>query len=100
MDDSNPGALAHVVVLCLANGDRVPVATCASRLEAEQRVARIIAELETDRTQGWPLFESTYVRPSAVVALEVVEERQRSWGGSTARSRWGSSEDTAAGSAA
>jgi hypothetical protein len=90
------GSLAYAVVLALANGERLTVATCESAEEAEQQAERLIAELDAAAPAEWPRFGSMRVRPSAVVAVEVAEEHQRSWGGSTARSRWGTTSESAA----
>lgn len=36
---------------------------------------------------GWPFIGGRYVRPEAVVSIDVVEEEHRRWGGSAERAK-------------
>lgn len=82
------GTMVQAVFACLTNGERFEIGTFGSLEEAEAHVAEFTKELERDDASPWPQFGATFVRPSSIVALQIVEQPKRTWGGSTARSKW------------
>jgi hypothetical protein len=79
--------VVHVVVR-LMDGDRV----LAGRADDSDEAHRIAEELLGRFAQAdtaWPLLDGRYVRPEAVVSIDVVEEEHRRWGGSAERAKIG-----------
>jgi hypothetical protein len=87
------GSTVHAVVMCLANGDRLEVGMFTSAAEAHELVAALTKQLDRDDSSPWPQFGATFVRPSAIVALQIVEQPRRTWAGSTTRSQWATGDD-------
>jgi hypothetical protein len=83
---SEGGSTVHAVVACVTNGERLEIAAFASVEEARDHVLAVTKQLECDDSSPWPQFGTTFVRPSSIVALQIVEQPRRSWAGSTARS--------------
>jgi hypothetical protein len=81
------GDVVHVVVR-LVDGDQVLAGSFADAEEAH----RTAKELQSSFGQSdtvWPLVEGRYLRPQAVVSIDLVEEEHRRWGGSTERAKVG-----------
>jgi hypothetical protein len=79
------GDVVHVVVR-LADGDRVLAGTFTDAEQAHE----LAKELQSSfgRSDGvWPFVESRYLRPEAVVSIDLVEEEHRRWGGSADRAK-------------
>jgi hypothetical protein len=84
-DPAVVGDVVHVVVQ-LVDGDRVLAGTFAAAEDAH----RIAKELQSSFAQSdsvWPLVEGRYLRPQAVVSIDLVEEEHRRWGGSSERAK-------------
>jgi hypothetical protein len=85
MEPGGSGNVVHVVVR-LMDGDRV----LAGRADDSDEAHRIAEELLSRFAQAdtaWPLLDGRYVRPEAVVSIDVVEEEHRRWGGSAERAK-------------
>jgi hypothetical protein len=79
------GNLVHVVVR-LVDGDRVLAASVPDSAEA-QRVAEELLDNFARTDTAWPLVDGRYVRPEAVVSIDLVEGQHRRWGGSAERAK-------------
>jgi hypothetical protein len=79
------GDVVHVVVR-LSDGDRVVAGTFADPEQAHE----LAKELQSGfgKTDGiWPLVEGRYLRPQAVISIDLVAEEHRRWGGSADRAK-------------
>jgi hypothetical protein len=74
------------VVVRLVDGDRVLAGTAADADEAHRIAEELLAKFAQADT-AWPLVDGRYVRPEAVVSIDVVEEEHRRWGGSPERAK-------------
>jgi hypothetical protein len=93
LEPSVVGTVVHVVVR-LVDGDRVVAATFPD-VDAARRGAE---ELLVGFTQGdreWPFVQGRYLRPGAVVSIDLVEEEHRRWGGSPIRKTVGEPDSAA-----
>jgi hypothetical protein len=79
------GNLVHVVVR-LVDGDRVLAGRAADSAEAHRIAEELLGKFAQADT-AWPLVDGRYVRPEAVVSIDVVEEEHRRWGGSPERAK-------------
>jgi hypothetical protein len=81
------GNLVHVVVR-LVDGDRVLAGSSADPAEAHRIAEELLGKFaQPDTASAWPLVDGRYVRPEAVVSIDVVQEEHRRWGGSAERAR-------------
>jgi hypothetical protein len=79
------GDVVHVVVR-LTDGDRVLAGTFSDAEQAHE----LAKELQNGfgRADGvWPLVADRYLRPDAVISIDLVEEEHRRWGGSADRAK-------------
>jgi hypothetical protein len=79
------GDVVHVVVR-LTDGDRVLAGTFPDAGQAHE----LAKELQNGFGQSdaiWPLVDGRYLRPQAVVSIDLVEEEHRRWGGSADRAK-------------
>jgi hypothetical protein len=79
------GDVVHVVVR-LTDGDRVLAGTFPDPEQAHD----VAKELQSSFGQSdtlWPLVDGRYLRPQAVVSIDLVEEEHRRWGGSADRAK-------------
>ena len=79
------GDVVHVVVR-LVDGDQV-VAGSFADAEAAHGAAKELQSSFGQSDSVWPLVEGRYLRPQAVVSIDLVEEEHRRWGGSTERAK-------------
>jgi hypothetical protein len=79
------GDVVHVVVR-LTDGDHVLAGTFPHAEQAHE-LARKLQNGFGQSDAVWPLVEGRYLRPDAVVSIDVVEEEHRRWGGSTDRAK-------------
>jgi hypothetical protein len=80
------GDVIHVVVR-LVDGDRVLAGSFADADEAHRTAKELQSSLGQSAHTVWPLVEGRYLRPQAVVSIDLVEEEHRRWGGSTERAK-------------
>ena len=83
--EANGSNLVHVVVR-LVDGDRVLAGSFANTGEAQRSAEELLGQFAQTDT-AWPLVDSRYVRPEAVVSIDLVEEEHRRWGGSAERAK-------------
>jgi hypothetical protein len=81
------GGLVHVVVR-LMDGDRVLAGRAVDSDEAHRIAGELLGKFAQADT-AWPLLDGRYVRPEAVVSIDVVEEEHRRWVGSAERAKIG-----------
>ena len=73
------------VVLRLLDGDRYVIGAYHSTGEAKEFARNLAQQLASD--EGWPFFEGRFIRPDAIVSIDLVEPEGR-WLGSAARRAW------------
>jgi len=79
----------HAVLIRLREGDVLEVGTFPTAAEAAARaqdVVRQIAAAEGEAT--WPFFGERYLRPDAIVSVDLREDSAGQWLGSPVRSHW------------
>ena len=79
----------HAVVIRLREGDMLEVGTFPTAAEAAARaqdVVRQIAAAEGEAT--WPFFGERYLRPDAIISVDMHEDVPDRWLGSPVRSHW------------
>lgn len=92
LEPSFIGTVVHVVVR-LVDGDRVVVGTFPD-VAAARRGAEEVLRGFTQGDGTWPFVQDRYLRPEAVVSIDLVEEEHRRWGGAPGR-RIGDRDDAA-----
>ena len=60
------------VVLRLVNGEELELGSYGERLEADLAAARFAERFAADEAKGWLEIDGRYVRPGAIVSLDVV----------------------------
>ncbi len=95
-EQPQPGTSSiHAVLLRLRDGETLEVGTFNTAAEASacaQDVVREIAAAEADAT--WPFFGDRYLRPNAIVSVDLLEESADKWLGSAVRTRWAGSQSS------
>jgi hypothetical protein len=81
------GGLVHVIVR-LMDGDRVLAGRAVDSDDAHRIAEELLGKFAQADT-AWPLLDGRYVRPEAVVSIDVVEEEHRRWVGSAERAKIG-----------
>jgi type II secretion system (T2SS) protein E len=78
------------VVLRLADGDRVEIGAFHSSGEAKDLAQNVVRQISSDHS--WPFFGGRFIRPDAIISVDLAEPEGR-WLGSVARRQaWTSSE--------
>ena len=72
--DLSPGAERFVVVIRLLNSDAVEVGTYASAAEAEAEAGAVVKRLASSGPSEWPSFRGRFLRPDAIVSVDIVTE--------------------------
>lgn len=86
--EASPGSI-HVVLLRLRDGEAVEVGTFTTAIEASARAQEVVQQIATtEGDAGWPFFGERYLRPDAIVSVDLLEESADKWLGSAVRSRW------------
>jgi hypothetical protein len=67
-----PAAAGARVVLRLVNGEELELGRHGDRASADAAAARIVETLAADEATGWLALDGRYVRPGAIVSLDVV----------------------------
>ena len=79
----------NVVVLRLRDGDTLDIGTFNTAAEAAARAQEIVAEIAGAEGSGtWPFFAQRYLRPDAIVSVDLVAENADKWLGSAVRRSW------------
>jgi hypothetical protein len=80
------------VVLRLADGDRVEIGAFHSSGEAKELAQNVVRQISSDHS--WPFFGGRFIRPDAIVSVDLAEPEGR-WLGSVARRQaWTSGEQS------
>jgi hypothetical protein len=83
-----PAATLHVV-LRLQDGETLQVGSFTSDVEASTWAQEIVRQIASAEGQSaWPFFSNRYLRPDTIVSIDLVEESEEKWLGSSVRSRW------------
>ena len=83
------GASLHIVLLRLREGDILQVGTFRTAAEASARAQEVVREIAAaEGASTWPFFAERYLRPDAIVSVDLLEEHADKWMGSAARARW------------
>jgi hypothetical protein len=84
-DASQPTAvdLKWTVVLRLADGERLEVGAFPGEAEAVEGARGVVAQIASEHT--WPFFAGRFIRPEAIVSVDLVELEVSRWLGSQAR---------------
>ncbi len=83
----------HVVLLRLRDGEAVEVGTFTTAIEASARAQELVRQIATaEGDAGWPFFGERYLRPDAIVSVDLLEESADKWLGSAERTRWANEE--------
>jgi hypothetical protein len=81
---ASPGSLGSIeVAVRLSNGERVLVDRFAELDDARARAEELVRELARDA--DWPFVAGRYLRPGAVISVDVVETEGPKWSGSSGR---------------
>ncbi|MFN2470303.1 MAG: hypothetical protein ABR583_04810 [Gaiellaceae bacterium] len=78
------GPPQYAVALRLVDGGRVEAGAFADEEEAHRYAAELISTL-AGTGEKWPLVGDRYLRPQAVVSIDLIREAHPRWTGSTGR---------------
>jgi MshEN domain len=67
-----PAPTGSRIVLRLVNGEELDLGTFADRSEADAEAARLAERFAADEPKGWLALDGRYVRPGAIVSLDVL----------------------------
>jgi Type II secretion system (T2SS), protein E, N-terminal domain len=82
---AEPQAETWYVVLRLADGERIDVGAFGSSEDATAHARGVVEQISAE--SGWPFFEGRFLRPEAIVSVDLVAPEGR-WLGSTVRRQW------------
>lgn len=82
---AEPQAETWYVVLRLADGERIDVGAFGSSEDATAHARGVVEQISAQ--SGWPFFEGRFLRPEAIVSVDLVAPEGR-WLGSTVRRQW------------
>jgi hypothetical protein len=71
------------VLLRLANGERLELGAFTSEAEAVERARAVVAQAASQ--DGWPFVNGRFIRPDAIVSVDLVELEVTRWLGSQTR---------------
>jgi hypothetical protein len=75
------------VELRLVNGERIEVGVHASNEEALDAARAVVAHASIEGS--WPFVDGRFLRPEAILSVDLVELADDRWLGSSARAAWG-----------
>jgi hypothetical protein len=67
-----PVARTYKLVLRLLNGELIELGSFDDRASADASAAHVVQQLIAGEASGWLLFDGRYVRPGAIVSLDVI----------------------------
>jgi hypothetical protein len=73
------------VAVRLQDGDRIEIGTFRSDSEAKEHAQGVVRQLLSEH--GWPFFDSRFIRPDAIVSIDLVENETGRWLGSSVRAQ-------------
>ena len=74
------------VVLRLADGERIDVGSFGSSEDATAHARGVVDQLSAQG--GWPFFEGRFLRPEAIVSVDLVAPEGRWLGSAARRAAW------------
>jgi hypothetical protein len=75
--------LTWAVVLRLANGERLELGSFPGEAAATEQARAVVAQVSAE--EGWPFVGGRFIRPDAIVSIDLVELEVSRWLGSSAR---------------
>jgi type II secretion system (T2SS) protein E len=75
--------LTWSVVLRLANGERLELGSFPGEAAATEQARAVVAQVSSE--EGWPFVGGRFIRPDAIVSVDLVELEVSRWLGSSAR---------------
>jgi hypothetical protein len=82
--EADPGAdLTWMVVLRLADGERLEVDAYRGEAEAVDGARTVVNQIGSE--DSWPFFAGRFIRPEAIVSVDLVQLEATRWLGSSAR---------------
>jgi hypothetical protein len=75
--------LTWAVVLRLANGERLELGSFGGEAAATEQARTVVAQVSSE--EGWPFVGGRFIRPDAIVSVDLVELEVSRWLGSSAR---------------
>jgi hypothetical protein len=75
--------LTWAVVLRLANGERLELGSYPGEAAAVEQASAVVAKVATE--DGWPFVGGRFIRPDAIVSVDLVELEVSRWLGSSTR---------------
>jgi len=79
----------HIVLLRLQDGDALEIGAFHTWAEAAARAQEAVRQIAAAEGEAaWPFFAERYLRPQAIISVELVAEQGDKWMGSATRSRW------------
>jgi hypothetical protein len=75
--------LTWAVVLRLANGERLELGSFPGEAAAAEQARAVVAQVSSE--DGWPFVGGRFIRPDAIVSVDLVELEVSRWLGSSAR---------------
>lgn len=84
---------ARVVVVRLVDWSHIELGSFDDEEAALECASDFVNSAIRNSDSGWPLAANRFVRPEAIVSVDVVAGNLPKWSGSTARARWARSPD-------
>ena len=75
--------LTWAVVLRLANGERLELGSFPGEAAAVEQAHSVVAQVSSK--EGWPFVAGRFIRPDAIVSVDLVELEVSRWLGSSTR---------------
>ncbi len=80
------------VVLRLADGDRVEIGAFHSSGEAKELAQNVVRQIASNH--GWPFFAGRFIRPEAIISVDLAEPEGRWLGSAARRQAWTAGEQS------
>ena len=85
-DEDGDAVMSCMVVLRLADGERLDIGAFHSTAEAKEHAKNVVEQLSSD--EDWPFFHGRFIRPDAIVSVDLVEPEGRWLGSAARRAAW------------
>jgi len=73
----------------MTDGEPVEVGSFTTAAEAAACAQDVVRQISAAQGDGnWPFFGERYLRPDAIISVDLLEESADQWLGSAARTRW------------
>ncbi len=90
VEQEEGAVLTWSVVLRLNDGDRVEIGAFHSAGEAKDHAQLVVRQISSEH--GWPFFGGRFIRPDAIVSVDLTEPEGRWLGSAVRRQAWKSDE--------